>query len=211
MDRRRRDRDPGPRHPARSAARAASVEAHIEVEGPEDEIEFDGPAKTTITWHHRRGGDAFGTELAAAAREGAIPDGARIWVACEAAAMRDIRRYFARERGIPAGQLITRGYWRAGEQNHPDHDYGEDNAKLRRAGWLWQRAASNRPVATTTARAQAGVLKHRHGRQADSRTMTWPGAGDRSAAKAEDRAGGLAAVRLGVDVHGGERGEARAP
>ena len=23
-------------------------------------------------------------------------------------------------------QLVTRGYWRAGEQNHPDHDYGED-------------------------------------------------------------------------------------
>ena len=64
--------------------------------------------------------------LLAAAREAVIPDGARIWVACEAAAMRDIRRYFTRERGIPAPQLVTRGYWRAGEQNHPDHDYGED-------------------------------------------------------------------------------------
>ena len=40
--------------------------------------------------------------------------------------MRDIRRYFTRERGVPVGQLVTRGYWRAGEQNHPDHDYGED-------------------------------------------------------------------------------------
>ena len=47
-------------------------------------------------------------------------------MACEAAAMRDIRRYFTRERGIPVAQLVTRGYWRAGEQNHPDHDYGED-------------------------------------------------------------------------------------
>ena len=36
------------------------------------------------------------------------------------------RRYFTRERGIPLGQLVTRGYWRAGEQNHPDHDYGDD-------------------------------------------------------------------------------------
>ena len=25
-----------------------------------------------------------------------------------------------------AASLVTRGYWRAGEQNHPDHDYGED-------------------------------------------------------------------------------------
>ena len=30
------------------------------------------------------------------------------------------------ERGLPLARLVTRGYWRAGEQNHPDHDYGED-------------------------------------------------------------------------------------
>jgi NADPH-dependent ferric siderophore reductase len=104
---------------------ATTVDVHIEVDGPDDEIEFPGPAKTTITWHHRRTG-AFGEELAAAARDAVIPDGARVWVACESAAMRDIRRYFTRERPVPAAQLVTRGYWRAGEQNHPDHDYGED-------------------------------------------------------------------------------------
>ena len=32
----------------------ATAEVHIEVDGPDDEIEFAGPAKTTITWHHRR-------------------------------------------------------------------------------------------------------------------------------------------------------------
>jgi NADPH-dependent ferric siderophore reductase len=105
---------------------ATTVDVHIEVDGPDDEMELAGPAKTTITWHHRRAGDASGEELAAAAREAAVPDGARIWVACESAAMRGIRRYFTRERGIPLAQLVTRGYWRAGEQNHPDHDYGED-------------------------------------------------------------------------------------
>jgi NADPH-dependent ferric siderophore reductase len=104
----------------------ATVDVHIEVDGPDDEIEFTGPAKTTITWHYRRTRDAFGEELAAAAREAEIPESARIWVACESAAMRGIRRYLGRERGIPAAQLVTRGYWRAGEQNHPDHDYGED-------------------------------------------------------------------------------------
>ena len=103
-----------------------TVDAHIEVAGPEDEIDFAGAAKTAITWHHRRDAGAFGAELDAAARVADIPDGARVWVACEASAMRDIRRYFTRERGIPAGQLVTRGYWRTGEQNHPDHDYGED-------------------------------------------------------------------------------------
>jgi NADPH-dependent ferric siderophore reductase len=103
-----------------------TVDVHIEVDGPDDEIDLKGPAKTTIVWHHRRDRDAFGEELAAAAREATIPGDARIWVACEASAMRGIRRYFSRERGIPAAQLVTRGYWRAGEQNHPDHDYGDD-------------------------------------------------------------------------------------
>ena len=105
---------------------AATVDVHIEVDGPDDEIELAGPAKTTITWHRRRDRGAFGAELAESAQAAAIPDGARIWVACEAAAMRDIRRHFTRERGIPVARLVTRGYWRAGEQNHPDHDYGED-------------------------------------------------------------------------------------
>jgi NADPH-dependent ferric siderophore reductase len=105
---------------------SVTVEAHIEVDGPGDEIDFTGTAKTSVTWHHRRYAGAFGAELIAAARAADIPGGARIWVACEAAAMRDIRRYFTRERGVPVGQLVTRGYWRAGEQNHPDHDYGED-------------------------------------------------------------------------------------
>ncbi len=105
---------------------SVTVEAHIEVAGPDDEIDFGGQAKASVSWHHRRAAGAFGTELIDAARQADIPGGARIWVACEAGAMRDIRRYFTRERGIPAGQLVTRGYWRAGEQNHPDHDYGED-------------------------------------------------------------------------------------
>ena len=105
---------------------SATAEVHVEVADADDEIEFTSPAKTTITWHHRRTPDAFGAELADAARAAAIPDGARVWVACEAGAMRDIRRYFTRERGVPLERLVSRGYWRTGEQNHPDHDYGED-------------------------------------------------------------------------------------
>ncbi|MGD0704244.1 MAG: siderophore-interacting protein [Trebonia sp.] len=104
----------------------AAADVHIEVDGPDDEIEFTAPAKTTITWHHRRNPGAFGAELIDAAHAASIPDGARVWVACEAAAMRDIRRYFLTERQLPPASLVTRGYWRAGEQNHPDHDYGED-------------------------------------------------------------------------------------
>ncbi|HEX3715319.1 MAG TPA: siderophore-interacting protein [Trebonia sp.] len=102
-----------------------AADVHIEVDGPDDELELRGPAKAEVTWHYREPG-AYGRALAAAARAAVIDDGARVWVACESGAMRDIRRYFTRERGIPLGQLVTRGYWRTGEQNYPDHDYGED-------------------------------------------------------------------------------------
>jgi len=103
----------------------ATADVHVEVDSPDDEIELRGPAKAVVTWHYRKP-RVYGQMLATAASEAGIPDGGRIWVACESAAMRDIRRYFTRERGIPAGRLVTRGYWRAGEQNYPDHDYGED-------------------------------------------------------------------------------------
>jgi NADPH-dependent ferric siderophore reductase len=104
----------------------ATADVHIEVADAADEIAFDSPAKTTVTWHHRRSPDAFGAELDEAARAAEIPAGARIWVACEAAAMRGIRSYFRNERGLPLSSLVTRGYWRLGEANHPDHDYGDD-------------------------------------------------------------------------------------
>ena len=106
---------------------SAAAEVHLEVAGPDDEIELASQAKTTITWHHRRTPDAWGTELDEAARGAAIADGTRVWVACEAAAMRGIRRYLLGERRLPASFLVTRGYWRLGAANHPDHDYGDDD------------------------------------------------------------------------------------
>ena len=104
----------------------ATADVHIEVADAADEIAFESQAKTTVSWHHRRSPGAFGAELDEAARAADIPAGARIWVACEAATMRGIRRYFRNDRGLPAGSLVTRGYWRLGEANHPDHDYGDD-------------------------------------------------------------------------------------
>jgi NADPH-dependent ferric siderophore reductase len=104
----------------------ACAEVHLEVAGPDDEIELPGPPGTTVTWHRRRAPDAWGAELYDAARDASIPDGTRIWVACEAAAMRRIRQHFLRGQGRPASSLVTRGYWRLGAANHPDHDYGDD-------------------------------------------------------------------------------------
>jgi NADPH-dependent ferric siderophore reductase len=104
----------------------ASADVHIEVAGAADEMDLPSPAKASITWHHRPAPDAFGQPLLEAARTAMFTPGTQGWIACEAGAMRDIRRYLTREAGVPVSRLITRGYWRAGETNHPDHDYGED-------------------------------------------------------------------------------------
>jgi NADPH-dependent ferric siderophore reductase len=108
---------------------SAFAEVHIEVAGAADEFDIAGgdvAAKVAVTWRRRRSPGAFGAELGEAARAAELPGGARVWVACEAGAMRGIRRYFIRERGLGPGSLVTRGYWRLGAANHPDHDYGED-------------------------------------------------------------------------------------
>jgi NADPH-dependent ferric siderophore reductase len=51
-----------------------------------------------------------------------------VYVACEAEAMRRIRRLLLVERAIPREWLTTRGYWKQGATDHPDRDYGEDVA-----------------------------------------------------------------------------------
>jgi NADPH-dependent ferric siderophore reductase len=103
---------------------SAIADVHLEVAGPDDEIDLPTAAKAAITWHYRRTPYGWGEELYDAAHD--VDPGGVAWVACEAAAMRRIRRYLMAERGLPAGSLVTRGYWRLGEVNHPDHDYGDD-------------------------------------------------------------------------------------
>lgn len=103
---------------------SAIADVHLEVAGSDDEIELPTAAKATVTWHHRRAPDAWGEELYDQAR---AAGGGQIWVACEASAVRRIRRYLTAERHLPAGSLVTRGYWRLAVSNHPDHDYGDDD------------------------------------------------------------------------------------
>ncbi len=84
--------------------------------------------RTEIRWL-TRGPDPrnAGRRLEAAVRAIELPPGSgRIYVACESDAMRRIRRHLLTERGFPREGLVTRGYWRLGETDHPDRDYGED-------------------------------------------------------------------------------------
>ena len=47
------------------------------------------------------------------------------WIACEANAMRRMRSYLLNQQGVSKKRLVSRGYWKSGASNHPDHDYGE--------------------------------------------------------------------------------------
>lgn len=105
----------------------AEAEVLLEVEGASDEIEFDSDASVSVTWLARRPG-SYGQALHDAVAGGDVSDVAGVWVACEAGAVRRVRRTLLTERAVDPAKLVTRGYWRLGEQNHPDHDYGEDVA-----------------------------------------------------------------------------------
>ena len=40
--------------------------------------------------------------------------------------MRRIRRHLLKERGLDPATIVTRGYWKLGDTNYTDHDYGEE-------------------------------------------------------------------------------------
>jgi NADPH-dependent ferric siderophore reductase len=105
----------------------ASAHVFLEVDGPADEMPLDSAADVSITWRHRRPG-AFGDELLAAMTGADLTGATGVWVACEAGAVRRIRRLLLSERTMDPTTVVTRGYWRLGEENHPDHDHGEDAA-----------------------------------------------------------------------------------
>jgi NADPH-dependent ferric siderophore reductase len=98
---------------------AASAVVVGMVGDPADALPLESDAKLDVRWLYGSSDDGF-----VAAVEDVPAD--RAWVACEATVMRRVRvgllsRY---ERGA----LSTRGYWKRGEANHPDHDTGDEGA-----------------------------------------------------------------------------------
>jgi NADPH-dependent ferric siderophore reductase len=108
--------------------RSATAHVHLEVDGPEDHIGLPDHPGAEHIWHERSGyGDnRWGAQLLEAARHAEIYPATHVWVACEASAVRRIRSHLLTDRFLSRDQVTTRGYWRLGEANHPDHDYGED-------------------------------------------------------------------------------------
>jgi NADPH-dependent ferric siderophore reductase len=105
---------------------SAVAEVHLEVGDASDEVELASAAEVSTRWTARRPG-VFGATLEAALTSDAVAGASGVWVACEAMAVRRIRRALLTG-GVPPASVVTRGYWRLGEENHPDHDFGEDVA-----------------------------------------------------------------------------------
>ena len=113
------------------AALPASAKAQVllEVISAAETRPLQSAATLTVQWLPR-GTDhrAAGQPLEAALRAmPAIAADTKIYLACEAAAMRSIRQLLTGELGVDRKQIVGRGYWKLDTVNHPDHDYGEGN------------------------------------------------------------------------------------
>ena len=111
------------------AALPATAQARVlvEVVDAAEERALHSAAKVEAHWT-ARGSDntQAGQALEAALRKAGAPaPGTRIYLACEAAAMRRIRQLLIEELGVDRSHIIGRGYWKLNTVNHPDHDYGE--------------------------------------------------------------------------------------
>lgn len=107
---------------------AARVRVLLEVAGQHEQRPLSTAAQIEITWLHRGAQAAqAGTALEAAIRAIQLPAGnGRVYVGCEAAAMRRVRAYLLHERGLAPAAIVTRGYWKLGATDYTDHDYGTD-------------------------------------------------------------------------------------
>ncbi|MBG6074617.1 siderophore-interacting protein [Polaromonas sp. CG_9.11] len=106
----------------------ARVRVLVEVSDAAEERTLSSPAQLSARWVVRAADKQHaGLALEQALRQASAPAAqSRVYLACEAAAMRRIRELLTGELGLPRSQIIGRGYWKLGAVNHPDHDYGED-------------------------------------------------------------------------------------
>jgi NADPH-dependent ferric siderophore reductase len=112
------------------AALPATARASVllEVIADDEERPLHSPAQLDVRWlargtDHRAAG--LPTEKALRALPPIAAD-TRIYLACEAAAMRRIRQLLIGELGVDRSRIVGRGYWKLDAVNHPDHDYGDD-------------------------------------------------------------------------------------
>ena len=106
----------------------ARAQVLVEVVDAAEERPLQSTAMVEARWVARGADNSkAGQALETALRQAGAPSAdARIYLACEAAAMRRIRQVLIDELGVERSRIVGRGYWKLGTVNHPDHDYGED-------------------------------------------------------------------------------------
>ncbi|KAA1378405.1 siderophore-interacting protein [Aeromicrobium fastidiosum] len=94
----------------------ATAVAFIEVDGPADELDLDGPAGLELHWLHRGDAAAGTTTLLDDAvrampwREGRV----QAFVHGESALLKSVRPYVLRDRGVDRRDVSVSAYWRRG-------------------------------------------------------------------------------------------------
>ena len=108
-------------------APSTRAEALIEVDSPGDRIALAEGDNIDVTWLYRRGREAGGAGLLAAAlrERGHLPrpDDLYVWAGCEFADFREIRRIVRKEWGLARDRHLVTAYWRRGAQGD---DEGRD-------------------------------------------------------------------------------------
>ncbi len=107
---------------------SARVQVLVEVIDAQEQRPLTTQAQLEVRWlprgkDHRLAGQPLETSLRALP---SISTETRIYLACEAAAMRRLRALLINELGVARSQIVARGYWKLDVVNHPDHDYGDD-------------------------------------------------------------------------------------
>jgi NADPH-dependent ferric siderophore reductase len=101
---------------------SAAATAIIEVSDAQECQPLGSAATVDGSWLYAGEGDGLPQAVLEAA---AASDYDLVWVACEAGTMREIKRSLL-DAGTAPERLKTRGYWKRGAVDHPDHDTGED-------------------------------------------------------------------------------------
>jgi NADPH-dependent ferric siderophore reductase len=90
------------------------VQVIVEIVQRDAQRNFASHPALVAEWVERSSGDAPGASLVSAIEDADIPEGAKVWVAGEAAAMHRVRRHLFEYRGVPRSDVTVRGYWKHG-------------------------------------------------------------------------------------------------
>lgn len=102
----------------------AAIDVIVEVAHPDGRVELPHHPGATVQWLDQPPGSPHGAAMVAAVEAAALPEGVRVWVAGEAAAVQRIRRHLFDERGLDRSQVVARGYWKHGRRGDADSSEG---------------------------------------------------------------------------------------